>query len=470
MASLLPRTLALLLASTSSPLLAADLYVSPTGTDAAPGTLAAPLSIHRAAEIAAPGDTVLLLGGTYTLTHPVTPKNSGTPDSPITYTAAPGQKPILDGINFVKTQDDKFPSQRNLGLFHLDNLSHIRVQFLHVRNSRYVNFMITGESSRDIHLIGCRAENSYGPGICLWRGENLKVLGCEVTGANDQLMRSPGQRTGSEAPHEALSLMQVKHVEIAFNRVHKCHKEGIDVKETASHVTVHHNEVYDLPRQGIYVDCWFGHLQDVEIYANAVHDCEWGIVISAEGKGASMSDIRIRHNVVYSNRASGIFFGRWGTDGPRQRIDIFNNTVFQNGSPDHWAGDVGGIDLRAQNVRDVRIVNNIVFNNHSFEIATFAPPESRDADLASRNILISNNLTGPFRSSATRPTTPPIAPRGGMFNPPHAFEGTNTLFADPLFLLWKAADFRLKEGSLALSAAAKFDGLDGGPNIGCAQP
>jgi len=449
----------LLLISTTAT--AADIVVAPNGTDTAAGTVDSPLSLLRAAQIAGPGDTVILRGGVYPLTQPVAPKNSGTPDSPIVFRAAHGESPILDGKDFLKAADGAFPSHRNLGLFHIDGLSHIRVENIHVRNSRYVGFMITGDAAAHIELRGCRSENSYGPGICLWRGRNLKVIGCEITGANDQDMRSPGQRTGSEAPHEALSLMQVQHVEIAYNRVHKCHKEGIDVKETASHVTVHHNEVYDLPRQGIYVDCWFGHLQNVEIYANAVHHCEWGIVISAEGKGASMSDIRIRHNVVYGNRASGIFFGRWGTDGPRERIDIHHNTVFMNGTPDHWAGDVGGIDVRAQNLRNVRIVNNIAFNNHSFEIATFAPAVTRAADLASRNILIANNLTGTFKS--------PPTPRGGMFNAPTAFEGEGTIFGDPLFLLWKAADFRLKDGSPALGAAKTYDSIDGGSDIGCAQ-
>lgn len=440
---------------------AREIHVSPTGRDDAPGTPEAPMSVHAAAETARAGDVVILAGGVYLLDRPVIPRHSGTPDRPVVWRNRDGEHPVLDGLAFVRTEDGRFPLQANRGVFHIENVSHLQVIGLHVRNARYVNFMITGEQTRQVELYGCTAENSYGPGICLHRGQHLKVIGCTVTGANDQEMRSPGQRTRHEAPHEALSLMQVKFVEIAYNRVHKCHKEGIDVKETASHVRVHHNEVYDLPRQGIYIDCWFGHLQDVEVYANAVHDCEWGIVVSAEGRGATMSDVVIRHNVVYRNRASGIFFGRWGHDGPRERIDIFHNTVVFNGSGDHWAGDVGGIDVRAENLRDVRIVNNIAYGNHGFDIATFAPPETRDAELAARGILIENNLTGAFRPSAT--------PRGGMFNPPWAFDAPDTRHGDPMFLLWKAADFRLRDASPARDAARRYDGIDGGPHLGCAQ-
>jgi hypothetical protein len=440
---------------------AAEIHVSPAAAADGTGSPQSPVTLHKAAQIARAGDIVILAGGVYEVSEPIIPAQSGTADAPIVYRAAYGQKPIIDGLAFIRTADGQYPSRRNMGIFHIDGKQHLRLEFLHVRNARYVNFMITGDTSNGIELHGCRAENSYGPGICLWRGQNLKVIGCEITGANDQEMRVPGQRTGSEAPHEALSLMQVKHVEIAYNRVHKCHKEGIDVKETASHVKVHHNEVYDLPRQGIYVDCWFGHLQDVEIYANAVHDCEWGIVVSAEGKDASMSDIRIHHNVVYANRASGIFFGRWGNDGPRERIDIYNNTVYANGSPDHWAGDVGGIDVRALSLKDVRIVSNIVYGNYGYEIATFAEPAAREAELASRNIVISGNLTGPMKS--------PAQPRGGMFNPPYAFEGIDTVVGDPMFVMWKAADFRLKDGSPALGTARAFAGIQGSKDIGCAQ-
>lgn len=444
-----------------TPAVAREIFVAPGAPEDGAGTREAPMSVFAAAEAARAGDVVILGGGVYMLDRPVVPRHSGTAEAPITWRNAEGEHPILDGLGFVRTEDGQYPSRRNFGIFHLNNLSHINVIGLHVRNARYVNFMITGDDASHIALYGCTAENSYGPGICLWRGQHLKVIGCTVTGANDQEMRVPGQRTGSEAPHEALSLMQVKHVQIAYNRVHKCHKEGIDIKETASHVRVHNNEVYDLPRQGIYVDCWFGHQQDVQIHDNVVHNCEWGIVISAEGRGASMSDVVVRHNVVYRNRASGIFFGRWGNDGPRANIDIYHNTVVDNGSPGHWAGDVGGIDVRAENLRNVRIVNNIVHGNHGFEIATFAPPDTRGEDLASRNIVIENNMTGPFR--------PAESPRGGMFNAPHAIDAPGTIHADPLFVMWKAADYRLRDHSPARNAARTYPGIDGGPHIGCAQ-
>jgi hypothetical protein len=84
----------------------ADIYVSPTGNDAAAGTSDAPLATLAAARDKADqlkaGNTpvtVYLHGGTYYLTAPVVfgPANSGTATAPIVYTAVAGEKPIISG-------------------------------------------------------------------------------------------------------------------------------------------------------------------------------------------------------------------------------------------------------------------------------------------------------------------------------------------------------------------------------------
>ncbi len=85
---------------------AADIYVSPTGNDAAAGTMAAPLATITAARDKADqlkaGNTpvtVYLRGGTYYLGAPVVfgAANSGTVAAPIVYTAYSGEKPVLSG-------------------------------------------------------------------------------------------------------------------------------------------------------------------------------------------------------------------------------------------------------------------------------------------------------------------------------------------------------------------------------------
>jgi hypothetical protein len=85
----------------------AQIHVSPTGSDASPGTLARPVrSLERALNLArqqqavATRDvTILLAGGTYRLARPIdlTPENSGNNGRNLVLSAVPGSRPILSG-------------------------------------------------------------------------------------------------------------------------------------------------------------------------------------------------------------------------------------------------------------------------------------------------------------------------------------------------------------------------------------
>jgi len=87
-------------------LFGAEIYVSPTGNDAAAGTVSAPLATLAAARDKADqlkaGNTpvtVYLRGGTYYLSAPVVfgPANSGSSTAPIIYTAYSSEKPVISG-------------------------------------------------------------------------------------------------------------------------------------------------------------------------------------------------------------------------------------------------------------------------------------------------------------------------------------------------------------------------------------
>ncbi len=69
------------------------LYVAPNGSDAAAGTVAAPLlTLARATAVAGPDTTVVLRGGTYA---GFDVQSSGTPGHPITYTSFPGESGVV---------------------------------------------------------------------------------------------------------------------------------------------------------------------------------------------------------------------------------------------------------------------------------------------------------------------------------------------------------------------------------------
>ena len=97
----------------------------------------------------------------------------------------------------------------------------------------------------------------------------------------------------------AISVAGSHHFEVAWNHVYNGQKEGIDVKETAAFGTVHHNYVHDCKRQGLYIDGWFGKLEQLEMNENVVHNCEAGIALSSED-GPNTKNLRIHHNLVYN--------------------------------------------------------------------------------------------------------------------------------------------------------------------------
>jgi alpha-N-arabinofuranosidase len=81
---------------------AAEFHVAITGSDAGPGTPAAPLrTIQRAAGLAQPGDTVTVHAGVYR--EHVNPPRGGESDAKrIVYQAATGEKVVITGSEAVK--------------------------------------------------------------------------------------------------------------------------------------------------------------------------------------------------------------------------------------------------------------------------------------------------------------------------------------------------------------------------------
>ena len=80
------------------------LYVATNGNDANPGTLSAPLlSIQRAVDLAQPGYTIFIRGGTYAPSTNIQILKDGTASQPITMRNYNSERVILDGENMPYT-------------------------------------------------------------------------------------------------------------------------------------------------------------------------------------------------------------------------------------------------------------------------------------------------------------------------------------------------------------------------------
>ncbi|MGF1491566.1 MAG: right-handed parallel beta-helix repeat-containing protein [Microcoleaceae cyanobacterium] len=370
-------------------------YVSPTGKDSNPGTLQQPWqTIHQAANVLKAGETVYIRGGKYQINQTIQPKNSGEPGKWINYVGYPGEKPIIDADQIeVGPRVGQPPFPHDQGAFQIERKHHIKVQNLTLINSHKAGFTV--RESHYIQLYNNTVINTFASGIAIWdHSSHQKILGNTVIGANNLEMQLsyPEVPANRQAPHEAISMGRVQYFEIAYNHVSSCYKEGIDCKRSCSHGKVHHNYVHHSGHQGLYVDGSRDILENVEMFHNVVHDCECGIAISTE-RGLAVNDIKIHHNLVFNNRATGIFISRWGEDNFRQNIEIYNNTIHHNGYGDgssnqpYWL--TGGLYFYSTNIKNIRVFNNIISDNDYFQIGY--SQDYQPEGLAEKNIQIEFN-------------------------------------------------------------------------------
>lgn len=119
---------------------AADLYVSPSGSDTAAGTLAAPFrTIPVAIAAAVPGTTIYLRAGTYAPTTPIAITKSGTAALPYTLRAYSGEAVLLDGESLPYTPADLDASLPNAsrGILHIEGAQYWRFYDLVLANGPY---------------------------------------------------------------------------------------------------------------------------------------------------------------------------------------------------------------------------------------------------------------------------------------------------------------------------------------------
>jgi len=424
------------------------------------------------------GELALIRGGVYRIDEQIALQHAGQQDAWIVYAGYPGEEVVIDASGIVTfAPADKPPYPHDQGAFQIEGVSYICVQNLTVKNSHNAGFTV--RDSHHIDLINLTTDTTFSSGIAVWdtdhdgRGcHHIRVLGNSVTRANTFDMLLPGRPRGRETPHEAITIAGAHYFEVAYNHIYNCDKEGIDVKETSSHGTVHHNHVHHMDRQGLYVDSWFGVLEDVELYQNVVHHCQGaGIVISVEG-GKEARDIRIHHNLIYDNLGTGVFFSRWG-DGPRSGIQIHNNTVHHNGygpanpgTEYHWI--TGGLYLFSTNLRDIDIRNNILSDNKGFQIGYSEHYLGLGPDiiatLTERGIAISHNLVYD-RNNVDYPIYAGWGPDD--YANIYALSGENAILAAPAFVDETLEDYRLSPESPAIESGSpeqEYNDADGAPN------
>ncbi|HWA74595.1 MAG TPA: right-handed parallel beta-helix repeat-containing protein [Polyangiaceae bacterium] len=168
---------------------AATYYVSPTGSDTAAGTEAAPFaSMAKGQSVAAAGDTVYFKGGTYAYNKGTTTcssgtatisgvvlSKSGTAGNLIKYWAAPGEKPVFDF-------DGILDSCRIKGILVSGSYIHLKgLEIKGVRQNNDLNHESWGvwiQGSNNIFEL-LNIHNIMGAGLFIQQGSNNLVLNCD---------------------------------------------------------------------------------------------------------------------------------------------------------------------------------------------------------------------------------------------------------------------------------------------------
>jgi hypothetical protein len=223
---------------------AKELFVAPNGDDSAPGTLEKPLAgLQKAQELASPGDTVWIRGGTYKIpaNHPIAHQEriwvylyyfnkSGTAEAPIRYWAYQDEHPVFD-FSAVKPADIRINAFQVMGSYlHFRGFEVVGVQ---------VNFKGHGQSCsvenhgshniferlslHDSQAIGiyalsgahnlflnCDAYNNYDYTSEDHRGGNVDGFGCHPTrGSIDNVFRGCRAWFNSDDGYDCINAQEV---------------------------------------------------------------------------------------------------------------------------------------------------------------------------------------------------------------------------------------------------------------------
>lgn len=269
-------------------------YVSTSGSDSNPGTLAAPWrTVQKALNTLQPGQRALVRAGTYPANLRLT--RAGTSSAPITVEAYPGERPIL-------APDGSHPLE-------------------------------VASSGAYFRLRGFIVERAPGTS-----GGNIDVYGHHIELASNEIRfgRDQGIYTAEESDDVYVIGNWIHHNgEGIAHQSHGIYLQGTD-HFVANNVIQDHPEgfgiqVYDLNHRSVIVS---------NTIVNSGHS---GIVIGGSG---GVSDVVVRNNVLAFNSYFGV---QHDSTCPTSNVDVDHNVIWGNGSGPVQLG-CGAIDTSGGNV------------------------------------------------------------------------------------------------------------------------
>lgn len=289
-----------------------ELYVSPRGTDAQPGTAGQPWqTLQHAVTTAQPGDTIFLQAGNYP--EDVHLSRSGASNNPITLAAAPGEKVTVrslvvePGVSHLQFKDFVVKGYKNWGIELSGDNHHIGLRGLKIQGGEVGLRLTLGDSGQTpehgpvshITLEDCVIQNTVYAGVDGTPGpcNHLTFRRVEVFGAGLQ---------GEESyAADGISIETGHHIMVEDCFVHDNGGDGIDLNSRDRQgrvpgIVVRGNRVVRNHLNGVKV--WAGG----KLERNAI----WGQGDTPLVVGVFNCRAEIVHNTVAYNMWSKDFGGR----------------------------------------------------------------------------------------------------------------------------------------------------------------
>lgn len=278
-------------------------YVSPTGNDSAAGTQAAPwLTLQKAANTVAPGDTVNVLAGNYVGFNLAT---SGTVGGRITFLAQPGAV-----INSPGTFGGIYFGVNASGP------SYVTIE----------GFTIASQPADPIWKAGIRLSGIYPGGSTPdW------ALGNVIRNNVVQLRVVADGDVSHDYDQMPIFTSWQDGALVEGNTVSGGWDAGIYMSNSAKNYTVRGNTIFNVGGAGIHNNGDAsqgppGINVNGMIEANVIHDVGFGIggqAISCDG----LQDSVVRNNLIYRARAKGISLYATNAADASRNVQVVNNTV-----------------------------------------------------------------------------------------------------------------------------------------------
>jgi parallel beta-helix repeat protein len=347
-------------------------YVSGQGNDSNSGTQSLPFkSFAKAISVLHPGDTLVILGGSYT--EKLLVNVSGTVAEPITIQAAPGQRVTIDSQN-VRAAPVEVPL----------NSSHIHLRDLEVTGSTFECVLVRGQHIA-IHSFNVHSCQKFGYRLT---GQNITI---EHSTCHDSVTENRGGGNTSGGWGSCIkSGPGSANLILRNNRVYNNWGEGIIVGQAAG-AKVYGNTVHDNYSQNIYI----GNAYDVDVFGNmtyatnpvyfrggAAANCISASEENISGWGARLKNVRVFNNIAMGCKV-GVGYTYKEVTGNGCDTCLFANNTLVN---------TGGIRIIDGPKNHVRIINNIL---HGGSI-----------QVPAGDILQSNNFSGDPKFVAAPNTTP----------------------------------------------------------------